>query len=746
MKKEHFNVKGMSCAACQAHVDKAVRNTEGVIDCNVNLLTNSMDVEYDESICSASLISKSVKKAGYSASLSKDRTIKRESTKKSLILLIISGILCIALMYVSMGSMIHLPVPELFVNHEYAIYYFLIQFALTIPVIVIYNHYFINGFKRLFKSPNMDSLIALGATASLIYGIFAFVMICVGINSNNMDIVSKYHHNLYLDSVSMILTLVSLGKYLEEISKRKTTKAIESLVDLSPKTARRIRDDIEETLEVKDIDIGDIVLVKTGEMIPVDGIIIEGEGTIEESNLTGESIPLFKGRDKEVYASTILKSGYLKVQATKKGEDSSFNTIIKLVEEASSSKAPISRLVDEISLYFVPSVIAIALLTFTIHLIIYLVNKSPSAFEDAFNYGVTVLVIACPCALGLATPVSIMVATGKGAKSGLIIKNAEILEKSQKIDTVVLDKTGTITEGHPSVTNIQITGNDKEILDVIYSIESLSNHPLAEAITNYAKENNASLLEINDFENIIGKGLKGKYKNNLYLIGNESILGDLRLENEEIDNLYKNSIKEGKTVVFVSKNNNIVGILSIRDEIRETSKTAIKNLQDLGIEVVMLTGDKKETAEAIARELNINRVIPEVLPLQKSDIIKSLQGEGRKVLMVGDGVNDTLALTNADIGIAIGGGSDAALENSDIVLIRKDLRDVSNAIRLSKRTMNTIKVALFWAFFYNVIMIVLASGSIPPVVFNPMIASICMSISSVFVVLTALSINLFKNK
>ena len=544
----------------------------------------------------------------------------------------------------------------------------------------------------------------------------------------------------------MILTLVSLGKYLEEISKRKTTKAIESLVDLSPKTARRIRDDIEETLEVKDIDIGDIVLVKTGEMIPVDGIIIEGEGTIEESNLTGESIPLFKDKDKEVYASTILKSGYLKVQATKKGEDSSFNTIIKLVEEASSSKAPISRLVDKISLYFVPSVIAIALLTFTIHLIIYLVNKSPSAFEDAFNYGVTVLVIACPCALGLATPVSIMVATGIGAKSGLIIKNAEILEKSQKIDTVVLDKTGTITEGHPSVTNIQITGNDKEILDVIYSIESLSNHPLAEAITNYAKENNASLLEINDFENIIGKGLKGKYKNDLYLIGNESILGGLRLENEEIDNLYKNSIKEGKTVVFVSKNNNIVGILSIRDEIRETSKTAIKNLQDLGIEVVMLTGDKKETAEAIARELNINRVIPEVLPLQKSDIIKSLQNEGRKVLMVGDGVNDTLALTNADIGIAIGGGSDAALENSDIVLIRKDLRDVSNAIRLSKRTMNTIKVALFWAFFYNVIMIVLASGSIPPVVFNPMIASICMSISSVFVVLTALSINLFKNK
>ena len=744
MKKERFDVKGMSCAACQAHVDKAVRNTAGVIDCNVNLLTNSMEVEFDETICSVESINKSVKKAGYASSLFKEKKDAAKNNKSSLIKLIICGVLTTILMYVSMGSMINLPVPDLFVKHEYVIYYFLIQFALTIPVVIIYNHFFISGFKKLFKSPNMDSLIALGASASLIYGLFAFIMICVGVNINNMDMVSKYHHNLYLDSVAMILTLVSLGKYFEEISKRKTTKAIESLVDLSPKTARKIIDDKEEIIEVKDAKIGDIFLAKTGELIPVDGIVVDGDASIDESNLTGESIPVNKSINNEVYASTILKSGYLRIKATKNGEDSSFNTIIKLVEEASASKAPISRLVDKISLYFVPSVIAIAILTFVIHLIIYLVNKSTSAFEDSFNYGVTVLVIACPCALGLATPVSIMVATGKGAKSGLIIKNAEILEKSQKIDTVVLDKTGTITIGHPVVTDSLIL--EKEVLSVIYSLELLSNHPLAEAVTDYCLKQGATKVEIKDYENIVGKGLKGAYKKDTYLIGNQSLIENIKVENSDINELFYNSTSEGKTVLFIAKNDDIVGALAIRDEIRESSRFAIKEMQNMGIEVVMLTGDKKETADAIAKELGINRVIPEVLPLGKGNIIQSLKAEGRKVAMVGDGVNDTLALTHADIGIAIGRGSDAALENSDIVLIRKDLADVNNAIRLSRRTMNTIKLALFWAFFYNVIMIVLASGAIPVVTFNPMIASIAMSFSSVFVVLTALSINLFKPK
>ena len=746
MKNDHFQVKGMTCAACQAHVDKAVRSLPGVNDVNVNLLTNSMDVIYDETTCNPSIISNSVKKAGYKAIVTKDRKILHDNNKSSLIKLIIAFVLLIALMYVSMGHMVHLPMPPLFTEHEYAIYYYLIQFALTIPVVVIYFHFFINGFKRLFKSPNMDTLIALGATASMVYSIFAFVRIIIANNAGDVDTVMFYHHNIYLDSVVMILTFVSLGKYLEELSKRRTTRAIESLVDLSPKTARRVLTGSEETVPVENINIGDIVLIKTGEAIPIDGIIIEGEGTIEESNITGESIPVYKKIEGEVYASTILKSGYLKVKATKQGQDSTFNTIIKLVEEASSSKAPISRFVDKVSLIFVPTIIGIALVTFITHLIIQLTGSNPSAFEVAFNYGVSILVVACPCALGLATPVSIMVSSGKGAKLGLIIRNAEILQKAGEINTIVMDKTGTITKGHPEVTDELLLKDREELLSIVNAIESYSKHPLAEALIEYTKEYKSLKNTIEDFKDVPGQGLVGKVNKDIYYIGNLEGVGDNKSINEKIYESYQNYIKSGKTALFLKKNDEVLGVFAIRDEIRETSKQAIKNLQDMGIEVIMLTGDKKETTEAIANELNIKNVIAEVKPIDKSDIILSLKDQGKKVAMVGDGVNDALALTNADVGISMGGGSDAAIQNSDIILIKKDLEDIYNAIRLSKRTMITIKIALFWAFFYNCIGVILAAGIIPGITLNPMICSLAMSFSSVCVVLTALSINLFKRK
>lgn len=729
MKKEHFQVKGMSCAACQAHVDKAVRNINGVIDCNVNLLTNSMDVEFNEDITSVKEISLSVKKAGYQALLSKGND-KKEKNNKSLIKLIIAIVLMVLEMYVSMGDMMDLPYPSLFHEHSFVIYHLLIQFAIVTPVIIFYSHFFTNGFKRLFKSPNMDSLIALGATASLIYALFSLVMIIVALNNNNHEMLMKYHHNSYLDSVTMILTLVSLGKYLEELSKGKTTKAIEALVDLSPKTARKDNDEI---IPIELVNVGDILIVKEGEAIPVDGVIIEGEATIDESNLTGESLPIYKNINNNVLASTLIKTGYIKIKASVKGKNSSFDTLVHLVEEASSSKAPISKLVDKISLYFVPTIIIIAIITFVIHLFVGHFN-----FEYAFNYGVSVLVIACPCALGLATPVSIMVSTGKGAKSGLIIKNAEILEKSHNVTTVVLDKTGTITEGKPVVSDIYL--ENKGLLDVIYSIESMSNHPLAKAIIEYCENNAASKVEITNYKMIPGSGVEGYYSSDYYEIGNKIEL------NNELKELVSNFAKEGKTSLFIKKNGNYVGHLAIRDEIRSTSKEAIKELQKLGIKVIMLTGDKKETALAIGNEVGVDEVIAEVLPIEKSDKILSLKEKNKTIAMVGDGVNDALALTNADIGIAIGGGSEIAMESSDIVLIRNNLMDVVNAIRLSKRTMNTIKVSLFWAFFYNCIGVVLATGMIPSVTLNPMIASAAMSFSSVFVVLTALSINLFKNK
>lgn len=748
-----FNIEGMTCASCQAHVQKAVEKLNGIKKVNVNLLSNSMNVDFDENVLSVEDIISSVEKQGYKASIvdKKENNLvstKRETKKKKidldLIKLIISFVFLIILMYVSMGHMIGLPLPDFLSPKENPLAFAFTQLLLTIPSLIIYAKYFKNGFLRLFKlSPNMDSLIAIGACASLIYGVYAIYQIGYGL-SHNIDVLD-YTHNLYFESAAMILTLVSLGKYFEGLAKKRTTKAVEKMMDLAPKKATLLINEEEKVVDIEKVKVNDIVVVKKGESIPIDGEIIKGSASIDESTITGESIPAFKKEGDNVYSSTILTSGYVLIKALKVGKDTSINTIIELVEQASNSKAPISKLADKVSLYFVPTILLIALAT----LIGFL--SAGYDFELAFNFAISVVVIACPCALGLATPVAIMVATGKGASNGLLIKNAEILEKSHLIKTVVLDKTGTITNGSPTVSDVLYLKQDQEkILNIIYSIETLSEHPLANAINEYCKKNNAlNNLKIEDYIAQDGKGLYARIDNVTYYIGNKKGL-DIDLD-DNINNSIDELSSQGKTILYVADEKEVLAILALKDEIKENSKYAIKLLKDMQIKVVMLTGDNQKTAQAIANEVGIDEVYSEVLPIEKSTIINSLKIDNKHlVAMVGDGVNDALALTSADLGIAIGGGSDIAKESADIVLIKNDLIGVVNAIRLSKRTLNTIKGNLFWAFFYNCIGVLLATGMFyplnPELKLNPMIGSLAMSISSVFVVLNALTINLFKFK
>lgn len=747
--KKQFDVIGMSCASCQAHVDHAVNKLEGVINCNVNLLTNSMEVEYDEKKIDVEDIIKAVQKVGYDANVKQvnknDKTIVTISKKKDyqLIKLIIAFVFMIALFYFAMGPMFNWPQPFFFEGDKNALILAFSELILTLPSLIFYSHYFTSGFKKLFKlHPNMDSLVALGASASLIYGIVAIFMIGYGLGHNNLDLVHTYVHNLYFDSVAMILTLVSLGKYFEHLAKNKTTDAISKLINLSPKKASVLENNKEIIKDVNDVNIGDIIVIKQGDMVPIDGTIISGNGSFMEANITGEPIPVFKSSDNEVFASTTLESGYVQIKATKRYEDTSFQTIVKLVEEASNSKAPISKLVDKIALWFVPIILLIAIVTF----IGFISASYP--FEDAFNFAISTLVIACPCALGLATPVAIMVSVGKGAKAGLIIKNAEILEHSSAIKTILLDKTGTITKGHPSVTDIIYFDEDKDLINkLIYSLETYSNHPLAKAITNYFKDEKT--LPIKNFEMIEGQGLKATYLNEEIYLGNDK--GLLNIDENKND-IYTNLQKQGKTTLFLAKNKNILALLAIKDEIKEDAKEAISEFKKRGIEVIMLTGDKEKSARAIANEVGIDHIIAEVKPDEKKKIVDDVKAKHLNkglVAMVGDGVNDAPALVSADIGIAIGGGSDVAIESSDIILIKDSLLDVANVIRLSRRTMITIALNLFWAFIYNVVGILLATGAFYPsfgIKLTPMIGALCMSFSSVFVVINALTINFFKIK
>lgn len=740
--KLKFNVEGMTCASCQAHVSKAVEQLEGTSKVNVNLLKNTLDVEVDEAKCDASKIEDAVQKAGYKAYIpnANKKTDKLIEKNHDLAYLIFSLVDLLVIMYFSMGHMMWgWPVPKVFNMHTNPMGFSLVQFILVLPIIFLYRKYFINGFKKLIKlSPNMDTLIAIGATFSIAYGIYCLFMISMGY--------TEYHMYLYFEAAGMILTLVSLGKYLEKLSKRKTTTAIEKLMDLSPKEAVVLKDNIETKVKIEEVKLGDIVVVKKGDSVPVDGKIIEGNASIDQSNITGESIPVYKTANDDVYSSTIVTAGYIKVKATKVGEDTSIANIIKLVDEASNSKAPISKLADKISGVFVPVILAIALVTFIINLI---VSKD---FQIALNFAITVIVIACPCALGLATPVAIMVGTGKGAENGLLIKNAVILEKAHHIKTVVLDKTGTITEGKPRVTDFESFESDSDLLSVIYSLENMSEHPLALSMIEYAKENNANLLEVKEFKTTDGRGIEGIVNNSKYFIGNYKSVEELKLNTKELEDKVNNLSYQGKTPLLIIKDNKVVGLIAVKDEVKESSKQAISELRNKGIKVIMLTGDNRKTAEAIAKEVNVDEVISDVHPEDKQKVINSLKTNDKNLIaMVGDGVNDAPALTSADLGIAIGGGSDIAIESADIVLLRNDLLDVLNVISLSKRVINTIKLSLFWAFFYNFVCVILSTGFLyyltdKKFMMTPMIASVAMSISSVSVVLTSLTINFFKVK
>lgn len=740
--KLKFNVEGMTCASCQAHVSKAVEQLEGTSKVNVNLLKNTLDVEVDEAKCDASKIEDAVQKAGYKAYIpnANKKTDKLIEKNHDLAYLIFSLVDLLVIMYFSMGHMMWgWPVPKVFNMHTNPMGFSLVQFILVLPIIFLYRKYFINGFKKLIKlSPNMDTLIAIGATFSIAYGIYCLFMISMGY--------TEFHMYLYFEAAGMILTLVSLGKYLEKLSKRKTTTAIEKLMDLSPKEAVVLKDNIETKVKIEEVKLGDIVVVKKGDSVPVDGKIIEGNASIDQSNITGESIPVYKTANDDVYSSTIVTAGYIKVKATKVGEDTSIANIIKLVDEASNSKAPISKLADKISGVFVPVILAIALVTFIINLI---VSKD---FQIALNFAITVIVIACPCALGLATPVAIMVGTGKGAENGLLIKNAEILEKAHHIKTVVLDKTGTITEGKPRVTDFESFESDSDLLSVIYSLENMSEHPLALSMIEYAKENNANLLEVKEFKTTDGRGIEGIVNNSKYFIGNYKSVEELKLNTKELEDKVNNLSYQGKTPLLIIKDNKVVGLIAVKDEVKESSKQAISELRNKGIKVIMLTGDNRKTAEAIAKEVNVDEVISDVHPEDKQKVINSLKTNDKNLIaMVGDGVNDAPALTSADLGIAIGGGSDIAIESADIVLLRNDLLDVLNVISLSKRVINTIKLSLFWAFFYNFVCVILSTGFLyyltdKKFMMTPMIASVAMSISSVSVVLTSLTINFFKVK
>lgn len=749
-----FDVTGMSCAACQSHVQKAVEALDGASKVNVNLLANSMTVELDEGKLTPAQVCAAVSKAGYGASPvgqksrpQDDAARKKEAQEKEQrwmrTRLTISIVFLIPLLYICMGHMVGAPLPGFLKGVENSMTYCLAQLLLLLPILYVNDKYFKNGFTTLFhRSPNMDSLVALGATASLVYSLYAIFMVGWGLGHGDMMLAEDYHMNhLYLESVGMILALVTVGKYLETRSKGKTGAALEKLMDLTPKTANVLRNGEEVTLPVEEVQVGDLIVVRPGQAIPVDGVVTEGTSSVDESALTGESIPVEKFPDDKVSAATINKNGTFTLKATRVGEDTTLSQIIRLVEDASASKAPIAKLADKVAGVFVPVVLCIALVTFIVWML------AAGDVTRALTAAVAVLVISCPCALGLATPVAIMVGTGKGAELGVLFKSAEALEALHTISAIVLDKTGTITEGKPQVTDLRPAPGvtQEELLNLAASLESASEHPLAEAIITEAKARNIPLCAVSDFHAIPGKGLSASIDGDHYLAGNLRLMGEnsVTVSIGEAEAL----AEQGKTPLFFAENGKLLGIIAVADVAKPTSKEAIQAFQSMGIEVVMLTGDNKRTAEAVGRTLGVSRVIAEVLPQDKERVIADLQKDGKKVAMVGDGINDAPALTRADVGLAIGAGTDVAIESADVVLIRSDLLDAVTALELSRATIRNIKQDLFWAFCYNCIGIPLAAGVFYPLLswqLSPIFAAAAMSLSSVSVVSNALRLRLFK--
>lgn len=772
--KERFDVTGMTCSACSSHVEKSVGKLTGVENVSVNLLTNSMQVEFDENKLDTAGIIKAVEDAGYGAAV-KDEHAKsgaktsgqsgsqennglsavEQNVKNMKKRLIVSLIFWIPLMYVSMGHMIYqwlnIPMPPFTMNflhgNENAITYAFTQFLLLLPILIANQKYFKNGFKTLWhRSPNMDSLIAIGAGAAILYGIFAIYRIGYAMGHGDMMVVHQYAHDLYFESAGTILTLITIGKYLETKSKGKTSEAITKLLNLAPKTVTAVRDGVEQVVDAADVGKGEIFLVKPGESVAVDGIVLEGKSSFDESAITGESIPVPKQEGDAIVSASMNKSGLIRAKATKVGEDTTIAQIIRLVEEASSSKAPIAKVADKIAGVFVPTVITIALITGVIWLI------SGATFEFAMSTAIAVLVISCPCALGLATPVAIMVGTGKGAENGILIKSGDALETAHQIDTVVLDKTGTITQGKPVVTDIICAAGknaDKtQLLQIAGSLEKGSEHPLAEAIVNYCVTNNISLEKVTDFNALFGKGIEGTVSGTHYYAGNEKMMEEKGISlSTEQKNQIQALAKQGRTPLLFADEKQFLGIVAVADVVKPTSKEAVQKFRDYGIHVIMLTGDNEVTAQAIKEQVGIDEVIAGVLPTQKEEKISALKQAGHKVAMIGDGVNDAPALASADVGIAIGAGTDVAIESADIVLMKNDLLDAVGAVKLSKAVIRNIKENLFWAFFYNSIGIPLAAGVLYPlfqIKLNPMFGAAAMSLSSVCVVSNALRLRWVK--
>ncbi|MCR5653536.1 MAG: heavy metal translocating P-type ATPase [Ruminococcus sp.] len=726
MKSQKFNISGMMCSACQAHVENAVKKLDGIESVNVNLLANTMDACYDEKVLNNKKIISAVKKAGYGAKeFSRGNDEFSENADKTKRQLILSIIFLIPLMFVSMSHMIGIHIP-IFENITLLGF---VEIVLLIPILILNRKYFINGFKSLFKlNPNMDALIALGAGVSIAYSIYNLVLTSVtGLN---------VHY--YFESAGMILTFITIGKFLESKSKSKTSSAISKLIKLTPKTALIEQDGKEIEVETSTVKQGDIVICKNGLSIPVDGRIIEGYCSVDESAITGESIPTDKSVGDSVIGGTVLTSGYVKVEAVSTGEDTTLSKIIKLVEDATTSKAPIARIADKVAAVFVPAVIGIAIITTIIWLLV------GAEVGKAISFGIAVLVISCPCALGLATPTAIMVGTGKAAQYGILIKSAEALENANKVKTVVLDKTGTITKGEPAVTDIIPYTDSADLLKIAYAIENESEHPLAKAVVNYAEENGTELLKADKFTSYTGSGISAAIDGEKYYSGNVKFIESLGIEfdNNSLEELYNS----GKTPLIFSDGKKVIGVIAVADTIKETSAQAVKCLNTLGIDTVMLTGDNEKTAEYIKQITGIKTAHAQVMPEEKERIVRQYKENGGTA-MVGDGVNDSPALVSADVGIAIGAGTDIAIDSADIVLMKNDLLDVVTTIKLSKAVLKNIRENLFWAFIYNIICIPLAAGAFYTLLgwqLQPMFGTIAMSLSSICVVSNALRLKRFK--
>lgn len=767
MKKEKFNVTGMTCAACQANITRRVKKVPGVKDVNVSLLANQMSVTYDESSADEQAIINAVTAIGYGASpmnppknngeqssfrsewagRQKMAEDHQQHMKKRLWS---SVAFLIPLLYLSMGPMVGLSLPSLLSGSSNLLILALTELLLTLPIAVINREFYRSGLKSLSKgAPNMDSLVALGSAAALIYGVFAMYRISYGFGHGDLILIRTYGEALYFESCAMILTLVTVGKYLEARSTAKTSDSLSRLIDLAPKTAVVIRNGQEQIIPAEQVVTGDLVVIKPGNSIPVDGVITEGKGYVDQSAITGESIPIAKSPGDPVISATLNKNGTFRFRASRVGSDTTLAQIIRLVDEAGNSKAPIAKLADRVSGIFVPAVIIIALITAAVWLI------AGQSFEFALSSAITVLVISCPCALGLATPVAIMSGTGKAAEFGILIKSAESLENLHSIDTVVMDKTGTITSGHPSVTDILTADpsmTSEELLTTAAAAESGSDHPLASAVIEAAKHKNIDFLHPDSLQSVEGRGIRAETAGHSILAGNLAFMKDNGISTDGAASVHSHAeqwMSEGKTVLWFADRARLIGIMAVADTIREDSREAVRKFHESGIQTVMLTGDNKKAAQSVGTAVGIDTVISEVLPAEKDAVIQSLQKKGHKVAMIGDGINDAPALTRADIGIAVGAGTDIAIDSADVVLMKNSLRDVATAVKLSRAVIRNIHVNLFWAFFYNILGIPLAAGVLYPAFglrLSPMIAAAAMSLSSVCVVTNALRLRFFKNE